>query len=86
MSTEPQIITITSYEEAKETYRQKDLRQALYDAGVIGVRCARAPRACVCATCVAVAREFPSRWLRDSSDRASARAHLSAHHGRAGDG
>lgn len=33
MSTEPQVITITSYEEAKETYRQKDLRQALYDAG-----------------------------------------------------
>lgn len=32
---EPQIITITSYEEAKETYRQKDLRQALYDAGEV---------------------------------------------------
>lgn len=35
MTTEPQIITITSYEEAKEAYRQKDLRQALYDAGEV---------------------------------------------------
>ena len=28
-------ITITTYEEAKEVYRQKDLRQALYDAGEV---------------------------------------------------
>lgn len=35
MTTAPEIITITSYEEAKETYRQKDLRQALYDAGEV---------------------------------------------------
>lgn len=28
-------ITITSYEEAKDAYRQKDLRQALYDAGEV---------------------------------------------------
>ena len=28
-------ITITTYEEAKEAYRQKDLRQALYDAGEV---------------------------------------------------
>lgn len=35
MSSEPQVITITSYEEAKEVYRQKDLRQALYDAGEV---------------------------------------------------
>lgn len=33
MSDEPIVTTITTYEEAKETYRQKDLRQALYDAG-----------------------------------------------------
>jgi cytochrome P450 len=33
MSDDPIIITITGYEEAKEAYRQKDLRQALYDAG-----------------------------------------------------
>lgn len=33
--TEPQVITITGYDEAKETYRQKDLRQALYDAGEV---------------------------------------------------
>ena len=31
--TEPRIVTITSYEQAREVYRQKDLRQALYDAG-----------------------------------------------------
>jgi cytochrome P450 len=30
-----QTITITTYEEAKEAYRQKDLRQALYDAGEV---------------------------------------------------
>lgn len=30
-----QVITITSFEEAKEAYRQKDLRQALYDAGEV---------------------------------------------------
>jgi cytochrome P450 len=28
-------ITITTYEEAKDAYRQKDLRQALYDAGEV---------------------------------------------------
>jgi cytochrome P450 len=33
MSGEPTVITITEYEEAKEVYRQKELRQALYDAG-----------------------------------------------------
>ena len=33
--TEPQVITITGYEEAKEVYRQKALRQALYDAGEV---------------------------------------------------
>ncbi len=32
---EPEVITITDYAEAKETYRQKDLRQALYDAGEV---------------------------------------------------
>ena len=35
MSTEPNVVTITTYEEAKEVYRQKDLRQALYDAGEV---------------------------------------------------
>lgn len=35
MADEPQIHTITTYEEAKEAYRQKDLRQALYDAGEV---------------------------------------------------
>ncbi len=29
------VIEITSYEEAREAYRQKDLRQALYDAGEV---------------------------------------------------
>lgn len=29
------VITITTYDEAKDTYRQKDLRQALYDAGEV---------------------------------------------------
>ena len=33
MSDEANVITITGYEEAKEVYRQKELRQALYDAG-----------------------------------------------------
>ncbi|MEM7092412.1 MAG: cytochrome P450 [Actinomycetota bacterium] len=33
MSDEP--ITITTYEEARDTYRQKELRQALYDAGEV---------------------------------------------------
>ncbi|MFM8380632.1 MAG: hypothetical protein ACKOA6_01370, partial [Actinomycetota bacterium] len=28
-------ITIASFDEAKDTYRQKDLRQALYDAGEV---------------------------------------------------
>ena len=32
---EPAVITITDYEEAKEAYRQRDLRQALYDAGEV---------------------------------------------------
>lgn len=35
MSTDPQIVTISTYHEAKEVYRQKDLRQALYDAGEV---------------------------------------------------
>ncbi len=34
-TTEPQVITITDYNEAKEAYRQKNLRQALYDAGEV---------------------------------------------------
>ena len=32
---EPQVFTVSSYDDAKETYRQKDLRQALYDEGDI---------------------------------------------------
>ncbi len=32
---EPEIVTITSYDEARMAYRQKDLRQALYDAGEV---------------------------------------------------
>lgn len=32
---EPTVISITSYEEAKDAYRQKPLRQALYDAGEV---------------------------------------------------
>ena len=35
MSGEPSIITIATFDEAKDTYRQKDLRQALYDAGEV---------------------------------------------------
>lgn len=35
MSSEPIVVTISTYEEAKEAYRQKDLRQALYDAGEV---------------------------------------------------
>lgn len=35
MTTEPTVITITTYDEAKDAYRQKDLRQALYDAGEV---------------------------------------------------
>ena len=31
----PPVITITDYDEAREAYRQKDLRQALYDAGEV---------------------------------------------------
>ncbi len=31
----PPVITITDYHEAREAYRQKDLRQALYDAGEV---------------------------------------------------
>jgi cytochrome P450 len=33
--TTPTVHTVTSYEEAKDAYRQKDLRQALYDAGEV---------------------------------------------------
>jgi cytochrome P450 len=33
--TAPTVHTIASYEEAKDAYRQKDLRQALYDAGEV---------------------------------------------------
>jgi cytochrome P450 len=33
--TDPTVITITTYEEAKDAYRQKSLRQALYDAGEV---------------------------------------------------
>jgi cytochrome P450 len=33
--TEPEIVTITTYEEARDAYRQKNLRQALYDAGEV---------------------------------------------------
>ncbi len=32
---QPTIHTITSYDEARDAYRQKDLRQALYDAGEV---------------------------------------------------
>ena len=35
MSETRPVITITTYDEAKEAYRQKDLRQALYDAGEV---------------------------------------------------
>lgn len=35
MSDEPTVITITDYDEARDAYRQKDLRQALYDAGEV---------------------------------------------------
>ncbi len=35
MSNEPTVVTITGYDEAKDAYRQKDLRQALYDAGEV---------------------------------------------------
>lgn len=35
MSAEPEVITISTYDEAKDAYRQKDLRQALYDAGEV---------------------------------------------------
>lgn len=34
-ATEPREITIDTYEEAREMYRQKQLRQALYDAGEV---------------------------------------------------
>lgn len=33
--TQPPVITITTYDEAREAYRQKSLRQALYDAGEV---------------------------------------------------
>jgi len=33
--TQPIVITITTYDEAREVYRQKALRQALYDAGEV---------------------------------------------------
>jgi cytochrome P450 len=32
---QPQVVTISTYEEARDAYRQKDLRQALYDAGEV---------------------------------------------------
>ena len=32
---EPAVITITTYDEARDAYRQKELRQALYDAGEV---------------------------------------------------
>ena len=32
---EPAVITITSFDEAREVYRQRNLRQALYDAGEV---------------------------------------------------
>jgi len=35
MTTDSEIITITTFDEARDTYRQKDLRQALYDAGEV---------------------------------------------------
>ena len=35
MSDEPTVVTITEYHEARDVYRQKDLRQALYDAGEV---------------------------------------------------
>ena len=35
MTTEPTVHTITTWDEAREAYRQKDLRQALYDAGEV---------------------------------------------------
>ena len=35
MSDEPTVITITDYDEARDAYRQKELRQALYDAGEV---------------------------------------------------
>lgn len=35
MGNEATVITISTYDEAKEAYRQKDLRQALYDAGEV---------------------------------------------------
>ena len=34
-TTDIPVVTISTYEEAKDTYRQKDLRQALYDAGEV---------------------------------------------------
>lgn len=33
--TEPDTVTVTTYEQAREAYRQKDLRQALYDEGEV---------------------------------------------------
>jgi cytochrome P450 len=32
---QPQVVTISTYDEARDVYRQKDLRQALYDAGEV---------------------------------------------------
>ncbi len=34
-TTAPPVVTITDYHEAREAYRQKELRQALYDAGEV---------------------------------------------------
>lgn len=35
MSDDTTVVTITTYDEARDAYRQKDLRQALYDAGEV---------------------------------------------------
>ena len=32
---EPDVVTITGYEDARDAFRQKHLRQALYDAGEV---------------------------------------------------
>lgn len=34
-TTDIPVVTISTFDEAKDTYRQKDLRQALYDAGEV---------------------------------------------------
>src|ERR1044072_9961065 len=32
---EPEVVTVSNFEDARDAYRQKELRQALYDAGEI---------------------------------------------------